>query len=133
MYLIKAAPQPGVGTQLVQRVDGLGCGCHNGLGLFDGGLDPSTWGVGEFAAVGLGAFALFSMFSTTKRGYRAAREGVKGARRSLKRNPSGLSKAWNRYTREGLTPRVKAKMLASERRSGKRKAAGKRDYYRDGR
>lgn len=132
MYLVKTAAQPGVGTQLVQRVDGLGC-CRDGLGLFDGGLDFSTWGVGEWAAVGVGAFALYSMFSTSKRGYRAAREGVKSTRRALKRNPSGLRKAWNRYTREGLTPRVKSRMLASERRSGKRKAAGKRDYYRDGR
>lgn len=58
---------------------GGGCGgaCHSaGLGLFDSGLDLSQWGVGEWAAVGLGAYLLVSAFGDVKRvGGRIRRSG----------------------------------------------------------
>ncbi len=52
---------------------GLGCGCSGkcgtgcGLGLFDGGLDPSTWGPAEIAIVALGGYMVISTVFTTKR------------------------------------------------------------------
>lgn len=74
---------------------GLGCcGCNavpNGLsaltmdgtgllgtGLFSGGADLSTWGIGEYAVIGLGVLMLYSTFSTTSR-------GVSQVRRKLRR------------------------------------------------
>ena len=53
-----------------------------GTGLFTGGMDLSTWGAGEVAVLALGAFALYSMMSTTRRG--AQRAGAT-ARRIRKR------------------------------------------------
>ena len=41
-----------------------------GTGLFVGGFDPTTWGVGEYAVLAVGAFALYSMFDTGRRGAR---------------------------------------------------------------
>ena len=48
-----------------------------GTGLFSGGLDLSTWGAGEIAALAFGAFVLFSVFSTTERGYQTAKRRVR--------------------------------------------------------
>jgi hypothetical protein len=54
-------------------VGGCGCGgscggaCHGGLGLFESGLDLSQWGLGEWAAVGLGVYLLSSVFGDVKR------------------------------------------------------------------
>lgn len=94
MYLVTKNPSPNFGTALVQRTmmkprrgmscacgnGGLGCACLsgvNGLGLFDTGLDLSGWGPMEWAVIGLGAFALYSMVSTTGRGVRGARKAVR--------------------------------------------------------
>jgi hypothetical protein len=49
------------------------CGCKGtcnglgrmGMGLFDS-TDFSTWGIGEYAAIGLGLYLLYSLFSDTK-------------------------------------------------------------------
>lgn len=57
------------------------CGLY-GMGLFDAGLDYSQWQWPEWLAVGVGVFALFSMTSTTKRGYRAVRRKAKAAARA---------------------------------------------------
>ena len=38
-----------------------------GTGLFSGGMNFSTWGTGEYVVAGLGAYTLFSLFSTGKR------------------------------------------------------------------
>lgn len=52
---------------------GCGCGCGGGAGcsqgmgqLFSSGLDLSGWGVGEWAIVAVGAYALYSIFFTSK-------------------------------------------------------------------
>ncbi len=59
---------------------GLGCGCGKscgqGLGLFEGGLDVSTWGWPEWAAVAVGGYMLTSIFFTGRRAVRQVREGV---------------------------------------------------------
>ncbi len=76
---------------------GLGCACGGtcvrgcGLGIFDGGLDTSTWGFPEWGiAVGLGGYVLTSLFFTGRRVGRSVREGVSsrvraGRRRLAKR------------------------------------------------
>lgn len=69
---------------------GCGCGCSggdscggsasavNGLGqLFSSGFDISGWGVGEWSVVALGAFAVYSVFFTTK----SAASSVSGSMR----------------------------------------------------
>jgi hypothetical protein len=103
MYLQTVNPSPDFGTALVQRTmmkprrGGVGCACSgalpglNGLGLFDSGTDISGWGPMEWAVVALGGFALFSMFSTTKRGVSGARKSIK-ARSSRKRRRAQLER-----------------------------------------
>lgn len=51
----------------------------------------------------------------------------------VKANSSGLKKAWDRYMKEGLTPRVRSTMERSYERAQKRIKRGGKDYYRDGR
>lgn len=86
MYMIAPGKQPRPGTQLIQRVNGMGCACNDGLGLFDSGADFSQWGGVEWTLVGVGAFALLSMFSTAKR-------GATGIRKSVRRRSSRRRKA----------------------------------------
>jgi hypothetical protein len=54
---------------------GCGCdgGCSHGLGQLDlfSSWDISTWGIGEWALLGLGFIGLMSVFSTTKKGAQA--------------------------------------------------------------
>jgi len=67
----------GVNSSGVRIIPGLGCGMgcmglgQDGGGLFGTGLfessDFSTWGIGEYAVIALGLFAVLSMFSTGKR------------------------------------------------------------------
>jgi len=48
-----------------------------GTGIFGTGVsvtDVSTWSVGEYAAVGLSLFVLYSLFATTKRGVESTRK-----------------------------------------------------------
>jgi len=140
-YLLMPAHQPGPGTELVQHIDwapGMGCACESkGMGLFDSGFDISGWGWLEWGLAGLGGYMVLSTVFTTQRAVGRVREGVKRTRKRVARkiqgNPSGLKKAWGRYTKEGLSPRVKDKMLRSESRAKKRTASGKRDIYRQGR
>jgi hypothetical protein len=54
-----------------------------GTGLFAGGLDTSTWGAGEFAVLAIGAYALYSMLVTTKRGVQRARVRGKKIKRGF--------------------------------------------------
>lgn len=83
-------------TSMIQRVtgnpfDGAGIGCGScglgglsmdGSGLFGSGVfgtgvsvtDVSTWSVGEYAALGLSLFVLYSLFATTKRGVEGTRK-----------------------------------------------------------
>lgn len=56
----------------------------------------------------------------------------KPAVKAKKCNPSSLSKSWKRFMVEGLTPRVREKMMNSLKRAAKREAAGKVDHYRRG-
>ena len=78
--------------------NGLGCASCNGTcgmgqdssGLFGTGLfvsaDPTTWGVGEWIAIGLGTWAAVSMVSDIGRAGSAAYAPIKRARsRSKKR------------------------------------------------
>lgn len=65
------------------RPKGLGCGCAGGCGLFgltmdgtgllgtglfSGGADLSTWGIGEYAVLAFGAYAVWSLVSDVKTG-----------------------------------------------------------------
>ena len=43
-----------------------------GTGLFASGLDLSQWGTPEIIAAAFGFFVVYSVFSTTKRGYKKA-------------------------------------------------------------
>ena len=72
---------------------GLGCpGCGGtcgqvgvpGLGLFDSGLDVSTWGIGEWACVAGGAYLLMAMFQTTRKASAAVRRKGKAMRRAIR-------------------------------------------------
>ena len=50
-----------------------------GLGLFDS-ADFTTWGVGEWGVVAFGLYAVFSIFSTTKRGVGKVRRVTRKSR-----------------------------------------------------
>lgn len=88
-----------------------GCGCggagtcgSSGLGLFDSGLDYTGWGFPEFAIViGVGMFALYSMFSTTKRGVKSGYLGLEGAaQRRRKRRAARYRAKAKRLEEKGL-------------------------------
>lgn len=80
------------------KAAGMGCDCGgacNGLGawmdgsglfgtgLFAGGLDFSTWGVGEIAAALFGGYILFSVFHTTTVATRATRRKGRALRKAV--------------------------------------------------
>jgi hypothetical protein len=75
---------------------GLGCGggCGNdvrgkcsgtcaGLGLFDSGMDFTTWGWPEWAIVGVGVYAGMSLLGDTKRGVSRAGRVSKAVRKAV--------------------------------------------------
>lgn len=66
--------QQGVG---LLSMDGTGL---LGTGLFADATNLSTWGWGEYAALGLGLYTLFALTSTTKRGYSTARRKLRRKR-----------------------------------------------------
>ncbi len=77
-------------------IRGLGCACagkcahcSEGFGYFDSGMDYSQWGAAEWATVGLGAYAVFSMLFTTSRATRATVEGVRRTRKRIGKRISG--------------------------------------------
>lgn len=86
-------------TQQTSSPGGLGCACNGtcgscwqrgslGLGLFDSGLDWTQWGIGEWATIALGGWALMSMMSSGKRaasGIAALAPTKKGRSRRRKR------------------------------------------------
>lgn len=53
-----------------------------GTGLFAGGMNLNTWGTGEYVAAGLGAYTLFSLFSTGKRHAQTVRRKYSAAVRA---------------------------------------------------
>lgn len=58
-----------------------------GTGIFGTGVtisDPSTWGVGEWGALMVGAFALLSMFDTSRRAVRATSRKSRAVKKALK-------------------------------------------------
>jgi len=82
----------------IQIPNGWGMGCcascasggacsGHGMGLFDSGTDISGWGMPEWGLLGLGAFALYSMLSATRRGAGRVRRAVRRhrSRRAYKR------------------------------------------------
>jgi hypothetical protein len=94
-------PQPKKGMGCAGKQD-CGCGCSQGmsnylpldnpvssmrltssnrvgLGLFDS-ADFTTWGVGEWGVVAFGLYAVFSIFSTTKRGVGKVRRVTRKSR-----------------------------------------------------
>lgn len=83
-----------------------GCGCGggcsgmsgltmDGTGLLGTGLftstDIATWGAGEVAVLAFGFFALYSMFSTTRRAGRRVAKGARSAKRKMSRTVSSAS------------------------------------------
>ena len=63
-----------------------GCGCGGtcgGLGLFDSGMDFTTWGWAEWATVGMGLYTLFSFVGDTKRGVTRVRRVGKAVRKAV--------------------------------------------------
>lgn len=86
-----ALPNPGL-----SGYSGLGCGCgcgggcaQRGLGLFDSGFDWTQWGWSEWLTVGIGAYVLWSVFFTTRTGYRQGKERVRHARKRIARTVGG--------------------------------------------
>ena len=88
------------GTGPGAKAAGMGCGCPAagcrcgmgawmdgsglfGTGLFSGGLDYSTWGIGEWAAVLFGGYFLVSLFHTTKTATRAARRKGRALKKAV--------------------------------------------------
>ena len=96
MYMLSKADGPEApGTGLVQHLTGgmgcagLGCGSCGGkcggMGLFDGGFNPSSWTWQEYFVLALGGYVLTSMFFTTRRAARQISEGVRGRVRKSRR------------------------------------------------
>ena len=74
---------PPNGQAAWDRQTGLGCpgvcGC-SGMGLFDSGFDPTTWGIAEWLTVAGGLYVAFSLLFTTKRAASAV-AAIPGKRR----------------------------------------------------
>lgn len=75
---------------------GLGCaGCGGkcsrgcGLGYFDGGFDPSTFGAAEWATVAVAGYMLFSTVFTTRAAAREVGSRVRSGRRRLGKRIAG--------------------------------------------
>lgn len=87
-------PQLPRGMQ-IQGMAGLGCdcrgGCRGGLGLFDTGLDLTGWGWAEWAAVIVGVYVVFSVFSSTKRTVGRVRSGFRQRAQRRERRSELLS------------------------------------------
>ena len=65
-----------------------GCGCEGncgmtGLGLFDSGMDFTTWGAPEWVIVAIGGYAVLSLIGDTKRGYERTRRIGKAVRKAV--------------------------------------------------
>jgi hypothetical protein len=61
---------------------GCGCGGSCGMGLFDSGMDFTTWGAPEWAIVAVGVYAGLSLLGDTKRGYERTRRIGKAVRKA---------------------------------------------------
>ena len=76
---------PPNGQAAWDRKTGLGCpgvcGC-SGMGLFDSGFDPSTWGIAEWLTVAGGLYVVIAVFSTTKRAARSVHRKTRAAIRA---------------------------------------------------
>jgi hypothetical protein len=76
-----SVPEFAADCRQMSRYKGMGCGARDqmpycGLGLFDSGMDFTTWGWPEWALVGVGVYAGLSLLGDTKRGVqRASRVG----------------------------------------------------------
>jgi hypothetical protein len=55
-----------------------------GTNLFEGGMDPSTWGAGEWITVLVGGYVVASLVFTTKTAARATRRKGAAVRKALK-------------------------------------------------
>jgi hypothetical protein len=81
---------PPNGQAAWNRQVGLGCvatcagvpvvGC--GMGLFDLGFDPTTWGWAEWLTVAGGLYVALAVFSTTKRAARSVHRKTRAALRA---------------------------------------------------
>ena len=67
----------GCGGMGALTMDGTG---FLGTGLFSGGFDLSTWGIGEYGVLALGAFTLYSLMQTTKQTYGRVRKSARRLR-----------------------------------------------------
>jgi hypothetical protein len=52
------------------------------MGLFDSGMDFTTWGAPEWAIVAVGVYAGLSLLGDTKRGYERTRRIGKAVRKA---------------------------------------------------
>jgi hypothetical protein len=71
----------GVGACCASCADHKPC-AGKGVGLFEDPLNFATWGVGEYAIAAIGAYALVSMFVTTRSAARSVAEGGRRVRRA---------------------------------------------------
>lgn len=79
--LYTQAPTPaGMGSCCSSCAHGGPCTGH-GMGIFDSGMDITQWGWMEWAIVGLSAWGLTSIATSTGRGVRKVRGGVRKYRR----------------------------------------------------
>jgi hypothetical protein len=71
-----------------QTATGMGCvecgGTCGGMGLFDSGMDVSTWGYGEWACVAGAAYVVVAMLGTARRGVSAVKRKGKAMRRAVR-------------------------------------------------
>ena len=103
--IMQAMDMPGLGVYLpaqlalypqMVQAKGLGCNCARGMGafsmdgtgllgtgLFSGGTDLSTWGVGEWLVIAFGVYAASSFVGDTKRGYSRVSKGIRRRRKAV--------------------------------------------------
>ena len=61
-----------------------GCGCSScGMGIFDSGMDFTTWSWPEWSVVGIGVYALLSLVGDTKRGVQRTRRVGRAVRKAV--------------------------------------------------
>ena len=83
-YNVQAGGHMAPGLSGCAGLGGCGCGGNcGGLGLFDAGMDFTTWSWPEWALVGLGLYTLFSFVGDTKRGVTRVRRVGKAVRKAV--------------------------------------------------
>lgn len=81
-------------------------GCHKGIGLFDS-MDFSTWGLGEWGMIAVGAYLVVSLMGDTKRAARSVSRDGERVNRPRAGGPSFKNKLRRSDRKSSMAKRTK--------------------------